>query len=79
MDRELRQIVGVDGCKAGWLAAIATVGDIATPRLAIFSDIAALLEALAPDALIAIDMPIGLPDRIVGPGRAAERLVRPLL
>jgi predicted RNase H-like nuclease len=74
-----RQIVGVDGCKAGWVAAIATVGDVATPRVAVFPDIDALVAAVAPDAVIAIDMPIGLPERIVGAGRAAERLVRPLL
>jgi predicted RNase H-like nuclease len=45
----------------------------------IHADFTSLVAMVPEDALIAIDMPIGLPDRICGPGRAAEQAVRPLL
>ena len=49
------------------------------PRLVVLPGLSEL-SALGVDiAAIAIDMPIGLPDRIDGSGRAAERAVRPLL
>ncbi|KQT43178.1 hypothetical protein ASG43_15125 [Aureimonas sp. Leaf454] len=38
-----------------------------------------LLDGTGPGAVIAVDMPIGLPERIEGAGRAAEKAVRPLL
>ncbi len=65
--------VGVDGCKAGW---VAVVGD--GPDLRVYGRFAELV-ADWPKAKIAVDMPIGLPDRIVGGGRAPEKLVRPML
>jgi predicted RNase H-like nuclease len=39
----------------------------------------ALLQSLADDAVIAVDMPIGLPDFTARGGRGPETLVRPLL
>ena len=67
-------VVGVDGCKAGWIAAIRAPG--AAPRAAVFARFDALLAALAEDAVIAVDMPIGLPERVGPGGRSPERLVR---
>jgi predicted RNase H-like nuclease len=69
-------LAGVDGCPIGWtVALVRPKGDEArimtVPR---FAD----LRALAP-ALIAIDIPIGLPERAGPGGRAAENAVRPLL
>jgi len=46
------------------------------PVLSIARSLAALV---ASGAIIAVDIPIGLPERISGPGRAAEQAVRPLL
>ncbi len=68
--------VGVDGCKGGWVAAI---GNLAAFRIAVFATIGDLVADIGPNAVIAIDMPIGLPDRVGLSGRAPERLVRPLL
>ncbi|WP_185984214.1 DUF429 domain-containing protein [Aureimonas mangrovi] len=72
-----RTLAGVDGCRAGWLAAIEHPGK--APSIAVFTRFADLLAALPDDALIAVDMPIGLPERIDGPGRAAEKAARPHL
>jgi len=69
-------VFGVDGCPGGWAAvAVAATGPL-DPRFAFHADAAALV---ASGAVIAIDIPIGLPDRIDGPGRPAEQAVRPLL
>jgi predicted RNase H-like nuclease len=67
--------VGVDGCRAGWLAV--TRGHDAGPQVAVYPDFAALLAATG-DAVIAVDMPIGLPDFTSG-GRGPEQAIRPLL
>lgn len=67
---------GVDGCRTGWVAAFAEAGD--RPTVTVFKRFAGLVEALPPDAVIAVDMPIGLPDHCHG-GRGPEGLVRPLL
>ena len=71
-------IAGVDGCRSGWLAALLR-RDTGEIRLRILPALQSLLNEPAPPQIIAVDMPIGLPDRIDGPGRAAEQAVRPLL
>jgi predicted RNase H-like nuclease len=64
------EFVGVDGCRAGWIAVTLTpTGNLSHE---VDGDIEALL-ARHPDALALIDMPIGLRD--AGP---AERLCDPL-
>lgn len=73
----MARIAGVDGCKAGWIAAMLDLATNAPPILRVVSDFAELLTEKP--ALIAVDMPIGLPDRIGGSGRGPEQLVRPLL
>ena len=55
-----RALVGADGCRDGWLAVVER-GDELTAWIA--PDFAALLSRVATDALIGIDIPIGLPDR----------------
>lgn len=69
-------LAGVDGCKAGWIA-VHREAD-AAPSVSVFPSFQALLDAL-PDATIAVDMPIGLPDFSGKGGRGPEALVRPLL
>jgi len=72
-------IAGVDGCRSGWLAVLRDPAGDRPPQLKHYRRFADILEAPeAPDP-IAVDMPIGLPERIDGPGRAPEKLVRPLL
>ncbi len=71
-------LAGVDGCPAGWIAAIAPVDDLATVQIRVFPSFADLV-AEGPFTKIAVDMPIGLPERVGPSGRAPERAVRPLL
>ncbi len=72
-------IVGVDGCPTGWIAAFAPLDDLSSPRIRVVARFADIIDAPEAPAMIVVDMPIGLPERIEGPGRAPERLVRPLL
>jgi predicted RNase H-like nuclease len=71
-------LVGVDGCRGGWIAAFvrATRDDGSMRVVPRFAD---LLTAPEAPALIAVDIPIGLPERAGRGGRAAENAVRPLL
>jgi len=71
-------LAGMDGCRAGWLIALVRpTGDDASVRvISNFSEIADLPER---PAVIAVDMPIGLPERTGYGGRAAENAIRPLL
>lgn len=66
-------VVGADGCKAGWIAVARDLqsGELSHRVVPALSD----LLSLAPDVL-AVDMPIGLPD--AGP-RACDRAARKFL
>jgi predicted RNase H-like nuclease len=70
-------LVGVDGCKAGWIAVKRGAGE--TPSVDVLPSFAALLSSLPEDAIVVVDMPIGLPEFTGRGGRGPERLVRPLL
>ncbi len=71
------KVIGIDGCPAGWIATLRPLeGGAAERRLV--ADLASLL-ALPDLAAIAIDMPIGLPDRIGPDGRGPEKALRPWL
>jgi len=72
-------VAGVDGCRGGWIAVLLDTSGKHPPRVRIataFADIPAFAEL---PAIIAVDMPIGLPDRQQGAGRACEIAVRRLL
>jgi len=71
-------LAGVDGCPAGWIVAfMRPEGDEVRIRiLRRFTDVLAAPEA---PAIVAVDMPIGLPEATGLGGRAAENAVRPLL
>ena len=71
-------LAGVDGCPAGWMVALVRPsGDEARLRVVTrFMDVIAAHEA---PSIIAVDMPIGLPDRIGPGGRGPEAAVRHLL
>ena len=71
-------LAGADGCPGGWVVAFvrSSGGDVRVRVVACFSDIFSAAEA--PD-IVAVDMPIGLPERTGPGGRAAENAVRPLL
>jgi predicted RNase H-like nuclease len=71
-------LAGVDGCRSGWLVALVRPeGDDARIRVVPrFGDVVASPEN---PAVIAVDMPVGLPERTGYGGRAAENAIRPLL
>ncbi|HWL31122.1 MAG TPA: DUF429 domain-containing protein, partial [Xanthobacteraceae bacterium] len=55
-------LAGVDGCTGGWIAAfVRASGD--EVRLRIVQRFADVLEAPEGPAVVAVDMPIGLPER----------------
>jgi threonine dehydratase/predicted RNase H-like nuclease len=72
-------VAGVDGCKAGWIAALMPLSGDAAPRFVVVRRLAELLDGPDTPLIVAIDMPIGLPERVTGSGRGPEQLVRPLL
>src|SRR6202048_2557512 len=75
-------VAGVDGCPAGWMVAFARVNEgegSAEFRLCVLSQFADVLSADEAPAVIAVDIPIGLPAQAGRGGRAAENMVRPLL
>jgi predicted RNase H-like nuclease len=79
----VRELVGVDGCSGGWLAA---TGDLAlrSIRFDLLPSLQALFaRARAGEVLVVIDMPIGLPEasprecdlqarKLLGPGRTSS-------
>ncbi|NWG23557.1 MAG: DUF429 domain-containing protein [Pseudorhodoplanes sp.] len=71
-------LAGVDGCPAGWIVAFSRPSGEETSLRVVphFRDIVGAPEN---PAVIAVDIPVGLPDRAGSGGRAAENAVRPLL
>lgn len=67
-------LAGTDGCKAGWVAVIERAGVLEGPQ--VFVTFKSLLEALGPDFILGIDMPIGLPERASHGGRGPELAAR---
>jgi predicted RNase H-like nuclease len=71
-------LAGVDGCRGGWIAALLRpAGD--DGLVAVYPGFADVLKAPQGPAILAVDVPIGLPERAGHGGRAAENAVRPLL
>jgi predicted RNase H-like nuclease len=62
-------VAGVDGCRGGWVV----VHDGAA---FVRSGFAAVLAALPPDTVVAVDIPIGLADRHEPGGRDVDRAAR---
>jgi len=73
----MQSFAGVDGCRAGWIAVVHEAGK--DPHIAVCPQFADLVASLPTDAVIAVDMPIGLPERIGPAGRGPEKLVRAFL
>jgi predicted RNase H-like nuclease len=71
-------LAGVDGCPKGWVVAfVRPSGD--EMRVRVIAHFADILVAPEQPTIIAVDMPIGLPDRVGPEGRGPEKAVRPLL
>lgn len=83
LPRALTSVVGVDGCRGGWVVATVAFADSDLQGLHIdvrlaerFED---LLASAARPAAMAVDMPIGLPARYQPGGRRCDQAARQLL
>jgi len=70
-------VVGVDGCRGGWVAA--RIEGRGPPRIELYRSFAEVLAAYPPPAVVAVDIPIGLPARPIPGGRECDRAARRLL
>ncbi|HWP26562.1 MAG TPA: DUF429 domain-containing protein, partial [Xanthobacteraceae bacterium] len=71
-------LAGADGCAAGWMVAFVRPEGPAV-KLRLMARLADILAGPEAPEIVAVDIPIGLPERTGYGGRRAENLVRPLL
>lgn len=71
-------VAGVDGCPGGWIAVFRRVdgSETCVRMVAGFREVACAPER---PRVVAVDMPVGLPDRAGRGGRGPEAALRPLL
>src|SRR5215469_13331786 len=71
-------VAGVDGCRAGWIAVFVRPqsGEVRLRVVPRFVEVTAAREA---PAIIAVDIPIGLPEQAGRGGRTADTVARSLL
>src|SRR3954468_22859642 len=69
----MMRVAGIDGCPAGWLRLERTSTGV---TVALFPSASAMFRDADDFAVLAIDIPIGLPD---GAGRAVDTLARTLI
>jgi threonine dehydratase len=79
MELRMAWIAGVDGCRQGWVAVLLDLQGIELPRVRVVACLSEITDAPEAPTVIAIDIPIGLADRIEGSGRPAEQAVRSFL
>ncbi|WP_375463830.1 DUF429 domain-containing protein [uncultured Methylobacterium sp.] len=74
-----RWIAGLDGCRGAWAGVLLDLDDPERHRSALFARVADCLDAPEAPVSVGIDVPIGLPDRVSGGGRTADRAARAYL
>ncbi|HET6502449.1 MAG TPA: DUF429 domain-containing protein [Amycolatopsis sp.] len=57
------RVLGVDACKAGWFGIVPVTGGVSAFVAATIGELVAAAEAGGPVEVVAVDIPIGLPDR----------------
>jgi predicted RNase H-like nuclease len=72
-------VLGVDGCPAGWVVVSHPLDRPEAADITIAETFSAVLDLGRDAILIAVDMPIGLPDRIGAGGRACDVAARRVL
>ncbi|WP_075997585.1 DUF429 domain-containing protein [Salaquimonas pukyongi] len=79
-------LAGMDGCRAGWISVHTTTGKdnqaaapMADAAVSLFATIEEAVAAFGASTIIAVDMPIGLPEKTGAGGRGPEQAVRPQL
>ncbi len=71
-----RWVAGVDGCPGSWIAVLVDDSGCNEPRVELRTAFADIVDLPEQPVVISVDMPIGLPDRLVGRGRACEVAAR---
>lgn len=79
MSTSVRWVAGADGCRSGWAVVFWDLNRAEKPHLTVKAGFREILEAPEAPEIIAVDMPIGLPERSGRGGRAAEQAARPRL
>lgn len=77
--RSRHWVVGVDGCPDGWMCVFREIDDPASAVMQFHARFADILADERQPSVIAVDIPIGFPDRLEGGGRSCEQRVRKLL
>jgi predicted RNase H-like nuclease len=72
-------VAGVDGCRAGWFAVLRAVECGKTAHAGPLRRISEVLALPQKPRVVAVDIPIGLPDAAERGGRACDRIARKLL
>ncbi len=72
-------VAGVDGCRGGWIAVVRPVDDPGAARVHIFATFAEILAVPEALQMIAVDIPIGLPEIATAGGRACDAAARQVL
>lgn len=70
------QVAGVDGCRGGWLVVVRPLDDPGAARAFLAPTFRNVLAMTPSPRVIAVDMPIGLPERSGVGGRAADVAAR---
>ncbi len=71
-----RWVAGLDGCKAGWLCVLFDINGKAPPRVRLLTAFAQIFSLPESPAKIAVDIPIGLPERAIIGGRLCCNALR---
>jgi predicted RNase H-like nuclease len=69
-------VAGVDGCRAGWVAVLLPMEAGEAPRVRVAATFMEILQFPEAPARIAVDMPIGLADKVGPGGRLCDIEVR---
>jgi predicted RNase H-like nuclease len=72
-------VAGADGCQPGWAVVLKDISCRKPPEALLCRDMATLLKHPKLPAMIAVDMPIGLPHRVGPGGRGPEAELRTYL
>jgi threonine dehydratase len=75
-DEQQPWLAGVDGCPGGWVAVFCRLGRHKEATVEVVRHFVDIVADRRAPMVIAVDMPIGLPDRSTAGGREAERCVR---
>ena len=71
-----RRVVGVDGCPGGWLAVVCEPGRFGDAEARMCPAFADALELAGESGVIAVDIPIGIPDVAIKGGRVCDNETR---